>query len=129
MIIDKSLMFSDGQEVTATAASTVTVDVGAGDLGASPMELVVQNSKDAVGAGSLVVSLETADTADAATFVTLVASRSLLAADLKAGMSVLPIQVPHGAKRFLRLKYTVTSTLTATLSAFMVYDRNANPGV
>ena len=124
MIIDKELQFSDGQEVTATGVSTNTVDVGAGDLGASPLELVVLSGAEATGSGSLVVGLETSDKPDTG-FSALVASRSLAAADLKAGASVLPVQVPRGAKRYLRLNYAITGTLKATLSAFLVLDRNA----
>jgi len=31
--------------------------------------------------------------------------------------------VPRGVKRCLRLKYTVTGTLSATLTAFLTLDR------
>ncbi len=122
MIIDKSLLFSEGQTVSATAASTA-IDVGKGDLGASPMELVVTVGADAAGAGSLVVSLESSDTTAAGDFTALVSSRSLTSVDLKAGASVLPIQVPRGAKRYLRLNYVVTGVLSVPLTAFLTYDR------
>ena len=39
-----------------------------------------------------------------------------LAADLKAGSSVLPIRIPRGAKRYLRLNYAITGTLFVTLA-------------
>lgn len=122
MIIDKSLMFSEGQAVTATAPSDHVADVGAGDLGASPLELVVLSGSDATGAGSLVVSLETADAADGP-FTELVASRSLEAADLKAGASILPVRAPRGAGRYLRLNYAVTGDLAASFTAFLTLDR------
>ena len=122
MIIDKNLMFSDVQAVKATAESTHTVDVGDGDPGASPLELVVLSASDATGDGALVVSLQTCDSATGS-FADMVQSRSLKVADLKAGASVLPIRVPRGVKRCLRLKYTVTGTLSATLTAFLTLDR------
>lgn len=124
MIIDKSLLFSEGQVVTATAPSTHSVDVGLGDLGASPLELAALSMTDATGDGTLVVGLETGDTPDG-DFTPLVESRALAAADLTAGASVLPIRAPRGAGRYLRLTYTVTGTLSATLTAFLTLDRAA----
>lgn len=124
MIIDKSLLFSESQIVTATAESTHTVDVGKGDAGASPLELAVLSATDATGDGTLVAGLETGDTPDG-DFTVLVESRALAAADLKAGASLLPIRVPRGAKRYLRLQYTVTGVLSATLTAFLTLDRAA----
>lgn len=122
MIIDRKLMFSEGQEVKATTDSTHTLDVGEGDLGASPLELVILAVSDAVGDGSLVVSLQTCDTTTE-TFVDMVQSRKLTAADLKAGASVLPIRVPRGVRCGLRLRYTVTGTLSVSFTAFLAMDR------
>ena len=124
MILDKELMFSDGQAVTATANSTHTLDTGEGDLGASPLELVALSVADATGDGTLVVSLQSCDSATGS-FADMVQSRGLKAADLKAGASLLPIRVPRGVQRCLRLKYTVTGTLSATLTAFLTLDRAA----
>ena len=122
MIIDKELMFSDAQAVRATAESTRTVDVGDGDAGASPLELVALSATDATGDGTLVVSLQSGDSATGS-FTDVVQSRGLKAADLKAGASVLPIRVPRGVQRCLRLQYTVTGTLSAALTAFLTLDR------
>lgn len=124
MIIDKNLMLSDGQAVTATANSTHTLDTGEGDLGASPLELVALSAADATGDGTLVVSLQSCDSATGS-FADMVQSRGLKAVDLKAGASLLPIRVPRGVQRCLRLKYTVTGTLSATLTAFLTLDRAA----
>lgn len=122
MIIDKSLLFSESQIVTATAVSTHSVEVGKGDVGASPLELTVLSATDATGDGTLVVGLETGDTPDG-DFTVLVESRALAAADLTAGASLLPIRTPRGAKRYLRLQYTVAGALSATLTAFLALDR------
>lgn len=122
MIIDQKLMFSGAQVVTSTAESICAVDMGNGDSGASPLELVVLSAANATGDGSLTVSLQSGDSATGP-FADVVQSRVLKAADLAAGASVLPIRVPRGVRRYLRLKYTVTGTLSATLTAFLARDR------
>lgn len=124
MIIDNDLLLSEKQDISATAASTNVVNAGKGDPGVSPLELVALVTTAGSGTGSVVVALETCDTATG-TFSTLVESPSLEAADLTARARILAVRVPVGAKQYLRLNYTVTGTLSVSVSAFLVLDSPA----
>ena len=104
MLMDNTLVFSDGQKITATAASTNKVDqLAAGDAFAA-LWLVVD-----VKLTSLAIGIETDDDAAFGSKKELAAVTVALA-DLVADANVVKMRLPLGCKRYIRLNYTVTGT-------------------
>ena len=132
MMYDKLNAFGTDQAVTATAASTDIVDLGAArDMGnGEPLELVilVTQTVTAAGAATVTFTLETDDNAGFSSPVVLASSGAIGKAALTAGTEVLRIKVPLDAERYLRTNYTVaTGPLTAgTFTAFLAHDRQAS---
>lgn len=120
MILDKLLMFSEAQAVTATAASTDTIDLGpikgtVRDIGVgAPLELFVNVNTTATAAGAATVNFQLQTSADNSSWTTLVASGDQALAALTAGKRIFSVKVPSGVQRYLRVNYTVgTGPLTA----------------
>ncbi|EAM9791082.1 hypothetical protein DYU29_19455 [Salmonella enterica] len=120
MILDKLLMFSEKQAVTASAASTDVIDLGPidgtrRDIGAGyPLEFwaTVDTTATAAGAATLNVQLQTSP--DNSTWTTIYDSGALALAALTAGKRLFSAKVPAGIQRYLRVNYTVgTGPLTA----------------
>ncbi|MDR1242319.1 MAG: hypothetical protein LBM00_06020 [Deltaproteobacteria bacterium] len=127
MILDHENMFSRGQAFTATAGSTNSVDLGPGDAGpAERLSLFVNVDTAFTGAGTIAVEAHTAEAAAADGTLTspeTLAIFPLANAALTAGGKVLAARLPHGCKRYLRLKYTVSGTLAGgSLTAGLAWD-------
>ena len=128
MIFDKTNLFSDAQAITATAASTNTIDLGpiatgiTRDIGkGEPISLLVQVTTvfDSVADDeTLTIALEQDSsetfTPDKSTTLGVITN-----AQLKTSGFQLPVQfIPDGiAYRYMRLKYTVTGTGNFTAGA------------
>lgn len=126
MIFDATGLFSDGQAITATAASTNLIDLGATgtiygaasalvrDIGPGnriPLMITVTQSFNTLT--SLTISLETDDNAGFSSATTIWTSPAYTLAQLAVGakQNLLPDSIPLGAnERYLRLKYTVTGS-------------------
>lgn len=118
MIFDKTLLFSDGQAVTADAPSTNIVDLGPiapgvkFDIGKGkqiPIRVQVTETFDKLT--SIVVSLQASADAAFTSPKTVWTSPSILAADLVAGYVFNIDYVPRGAsERYIRLYYDITGT-------------------
>lgn len=117
MIKDKLLTFSEGQAVTASAASEKAIEVG-GDEVAKTLNLCVQVTEDFAGLTGLSVAVETTDKSAAGDkhspsteetdWKPLVTFPSVPLAELKAGARPWGfIKLPFGLKDFVRVKYTV----------------------
>ena len=133
MIVDNTLVFSDSQAITATAASTNVLDLG---LPGTPLNSGNQLKRD-IGIGcdiplavdvtvgfnnltSLQISLQVATDA-AFTTPKEVASRTYLLAEISSAGTRLPFpaEVPEGTNlEFTRLYYTVTGTAPTTGKIF-----------
>ncbi|TNV22119.1 hypothetical protein FH968_04390 [Buttiauxella sp. B2] len=120
MIIDKLLMFSESQAVTATAASTDVIDLGPikgtkRDIGVgNPLEFWTNVNTTAAAAGAATLNVQLQTSTDNATWVTLYDSGSLALASLVAGKRILSTKVPQGVLKYLRVNYVVaTGPLTA----------------
>ncbi len=128
MIFDLQSLFSDGQAVTVTAASTNVIDLGATgtpisgiaplkrDLGAGgPVPVRIQVNETFAGLTSLQVEMEVSDAEDFSSGVEVVADTgAIAAADLVAGYVFPPQYIPMNTdKRYVRLNYTVVGTATA----------------
>lgn len=132
MYIDRENLLAKNQAVTASAASTDTIDFGiARDVGVGePMELVVLCTEAATAAGAATVqfALQTDDNAGFASPTTLAESPAIGKAALVAGVEPLAVKLPVGVERYLRLYFTVaTGPLTAgRFTVFLTHDRQAD---
>jgi hypothetical protein len=126
MFIDGDLLFSDAQALTATAASTNYIDVGAArDLGVGQelyIVVIVDTAfTDASSDSTITVSIETDDevtfTGPAATH-TLGILAALSAAGTKKVYRIGPDMLNY---RYAQLKYTTTngSLTTGAVTAFI----------
>lgn len=125
MIMDRTLLFSDGQAITATAASTNVVDLGATGTVYGASSAIVRD----VGNGnvvemhcgvtqsfnnltSLTITIETDDNAAFSSAQTVWTSPAYTLAQLAVGAKqLLPTSLPVGTnERYVRLKYTVAGT-------------------
>lgn len=143
MIMDRTGLFSERQAITATAASTNLVDLGATGTPYGATSPIVRD----VGKGnqvplfcgvtetfnnltSLAISIETDDNAAFASAVTVWTSPAYTLAQLATGAKyLLPDYLPVGVnERYMRLKYTVVGTAPTTgrITAGVVFDRQSN---
>lgn len=143
MIFDNTLLFSDAQAITAAAASTNIVDLGATgtpfggralvrDIGAGEeIPLYIYLTATFNNLTSLTVSLQTDDNAGFAS-PREVASKTYPLAELVAGAKLsFPDGIPEGTReRYLRLFYDVTGTAPSTgaITAGVVAARQSNMG-
>lgn len=120
MILDKLLMFSEAQAVTASAASTDVIDLGPidgtrRDIGVGyPLELFVNVNTTAAAAGAATVNIQLQTSPDNSTWTTLTSTGDLALSALTSGKRVMSQKVPQGVQRYLRVNYVVgTGPLTA----------------
>lgn len=134
MIIDKSLELSDGQAITADAASTNVIDLGQTSDVAPGVPLQVRFQVDTALSGgtfsALTVQLQTDTVENFASPTTLLS----FTAPNVAGDDYI-VKIPEGCQQYVRLNYDVDNNPTAgAVSAFVeVYqapegDIGAIPG-
>ena len=123
MILDKDLIFSDKQAVTADAASTNALDLGQGG-DAVGQELAIHAVVQTTFATLTSLTIKVQTSADNSNWADVILTPAIAAADLVKGAEVLYIRVPKGLKRYVRLYYDVTgSNATAgKITAFMSKD-------
>ena len=134
MILDKTLLLSDEQAVTATAVSTNTIDLSAAlrDIGAGEQiyaVVVVDVDFTAAGAATMVISLITDDAAALSSPTTILSTPAIGKAALTAGRVPIVIPVPPNiAEQYLGLNYTVaTGPMTAgKVTAFLAHGVQTN---
>lgn len=136
MLLDELTLFSDQQAITASAASTNHVDLGATatpplgnalvrDIGgANDIPLLVQVTEAFDNLTSLRVDIQVDDNNSFSSAKVVGSSGEILLADLVAGKQMPMPVIPAGTnERYLRLFYTVTGTaptagkVTASVSA------------
>lgn len=123
MILDKELVFSSEQAVTADAASTNVLDLKAeGDAVGQELAIHAVVTANFATLTSLTIKVQTS--ADNSSWSDVVLSPAIPVASLKKGEEVFCIRVPKGFKRYVRLYYDVTgSNATAgKVTAFMCKD-------
>lgn len=127
MIFDKTLLLSDAQAITADAASTNVIDLGAAgtvygaaaaltrDVGkGNKITLLAQVVENFNTLTSLTIKIE-CDTTDAFSSPKAVAEQVIPLADLKAGKTFSIMYAPPGVdERYMRLYYDVTGTHPTT---------------
>lgn len=126
MILSAQLLMSDAQAIVATAASTNTIDNGAAgtaygaqaaqsrDIGpGEPVPVILQVVETFNNLTSLQIDLETDDNSGFSSAKVL-ASETLLLADLVAGKQVSMLYMPQNVERYVRVNYTVVGTAPTT---------------
>lgn len=145
MIFDRTGLLSENQAITADAASTNVIDLGATgtpygsasalarDIGPGtgvPLFVGVTESFDNLT--SIAISIQTDDNAGFASPKTVWGPMTYLLADLAAGARyLLPDTFPVGTnERYVRLYYDITGTAPTTgkITAGVVADRQTNSG-
>lgn len=121
MLIDSTLMLSDKQAVTASAASENIIDQTAAGDAHRHAAVVAQADEDFAGLSNLKISLQTCADSAFASPVELAAATFALA-DLKAGNALLKMALPSGALRYIRGYYTVSGTGTAGKISLFITD-------
>lgn len=115
--IDDHLVMSDKQAVTASAASTNVIDLGAAGIGDGRglrLLLNVDENAAAGGAATVVFALQTAVDAAFSTPVQLTATAAIAKAAIVKGANLLEFTIPPSVLRYVRMYYTVaTGPLTA----------------
>lgn len=143
MILDDTLVFSDAQAITATAASTNVIDIGAAgtpygagtavrrDIGvATNIPITVTVTETFATLTSLTISLQVDSTAAFSSPATVATGPTVAAAALLAGTQLsFPAEIPEGVnEQYVRLLYTVAgSDATAgKITAAIVAGRQTN---
>lgn len=117
-ILDNQTLLSDRQAITATVASTNTIDlspISAGlrrDIGAgSNVPLLIQVVEQFNNLTSLTVTVETDDNSAFSSPKTVMSSGAIPLASLVAGYQFNIDNFPRGTnERFVQLRYTVAGT-------------------
>src|SRR5690606_5419015 len=118
MIFDQQTLLSDAQAITASAASTNTIDLGpiatghVRDIGkGEPIPLRIQVVEAFATLTSLTVTLQVDDNDAFSSPKAVWSSGAVAVADLVAGKVFVPEFIPRGTnERFMRLNYTVAGT-------------------
>lgn len=141
MILDTQNLFSDDQALTATAASTNLIDLGAGGtpaIGSSalgrqvgigePIEILVQLTVAAGGTSPTLIATLQQDTVAAFSSATSLAVSNTLAGGA-VGDRLSIHWLPHNVtERFIRLNYTLGGTSpTYTVTAGIVLGTQTRP--
>jgi hypothetical protein len=133
MIFDKENLFSEDQAITATAASTNLIDLGANSSRvASAIErgkasVFAQVTADFDNLTNLAVALQTDDNSGFSSATTL-RSETVLLADLVAGKQLDFGPLPVNTERYVRLNYTVTGAAPSagTFMSGIILDAQTN---
>lgn len=122
MILDKLLLFSEGEEVKSSKNSAVIDFKAGGDAVGQELTLEVRvvTAFAAGGSDTLQVKLQTSSDNFASDTTDVVLSPAVKINGFKAGKTFFKVRVPQGMKRYARLAYVVTGTVTAgKVTAFM----------
>lgn len=113
MHFDDLQMFSKKQAVASTAVSENIIDLGADrDIAVgTDLAVAVCPVGTVSGTGTVRVEIQTSDSASMSSPKVIAATKELTVAELN-DVQPIGIKFPYGAKRYLRLNYAVTSTVT-----------------
>lgn len=117
-------MFSDAQALRATGASTNTVDLtAAGDAALGRLVVLAHADTAFAGATQIVCALQTSDKSDFSSGVVTLVSATVTGTQLAdTAKNLFALGIPVGMKRYLRMYYTVTGTITAGAISCCVVD-------
>ena len=119
-MLDSKLIMSDAQAVVTASADTVStnvIDTGLANsnIGAgTPLWLVLEAHTTFTSGGAATLTITLQDSADDATFATLLQTEAFAVASLTAGALLLCVPIPAEHARYLRMNYDVgTADMTA----------------
>ena len=123
MILDSYNQFSDAQALTATAASTNSIDLGVDNVGiGEPLAVLISldvAADDADADETYSVALETDDN-DSFSSATVIGSRTIPAGSAAGSKFVISVPADSSAERYVRLNYTLGGTTpSVTVTAFL----------
>lgn len=132
MLVDNAGVLSEGQAITASAASTNALDFGEngtpigwagavfGDLGLSGIKLMAQVTEQFNNLTSLKCAIQMDNDPAFGSPTVIASSEPVLLAELKAGYRFrIPDSIPEGAtERYYRLYYTVAGAAPTTGKVF-----------
>lgn len=118
MIIDRQLLFSNGQAITAaaTSASTDIYDTGAAGININTnreLQIYAAVTEAFAGGTNVTVNLIQSATENMASPTVLVSSGTIATAALTRGAVLLRLAVPRTSQRYIALQYVSTGTHTA----------------
>lgn len=121
MLLDNTLVLSEKQAVTASAASTNYIDQAAAGDAYGALWLVVKVDTTFATLTSLTIGIQTADASTFSSPVTLASSGAVAAASLTADSIVCCMRLPVGCKRYVRVYYTVggSNATAGKVNAFL----------
>lgn len=132
MILDKLLMFSNAQALTATAVSTDVIDLGvARDIAPGyPIKGFVAVITALLSGGATTLQVQVQGSTDNSTFTTYWESEAIAKASITAAGSRIDFEMPRptpgrALPRYLRLNYiaAVADFTAGTITAGLVLDR------
>lgn len=131
MYIDAELLFAENQAITATAYGAGVIDLGAaGDAVGHELTIhVVVNTTFAGGASgeTMTIGVQSTDNVSNGspnftdTTDTLLSSGAIPATRMVAGEEIFTVRVPKGMKRYVRLKFTKSSSTAFTAGAVTAF--------
>lgn len=121
MLLDNTLVLSAEQAVTASAASTNSIDQSAAGDAYGALWLVVKVHTTFATLTSLTVGIQTDSASNFSNAVTLASSGAVAAASLTANEIVCCMRLPAGCKRYVRAYYTVggSNATAGKVNAFL----------
>lgn len=133
MIIDALLLVSNGQQVTADAVSTNTIDSNPGNVSpqpqigtGEPMALVCVITAAGTNTGSMILSAIQSAAANLSS-PDIIGSIALATADLAAGKTfIIPLPPGYPTKRYLGANYDITGTVDVTFKSFLAPAKMAS---
>lgn len=134
MLLDSTLLLSDDQAITTTAASTNKIDLGNDNAAVQPLNekgeitLLCQVTEDFAGGTSLQVAVRTDDDSAFGSPTTLFTSAAIATASLVAGYQFpVTVKLPRINEQYLDVNYVVVGTHTAgKMTTGLVLDVQSN---
>ena len=118
MILDNNLIFSNGQELTASANSDVVDFKAPGDAVGQELTIRAVVTEEFAGLTSLQIKLQTSE--NGTDFEDVLLTPAIAAAKLTRGKEVFKVRTPGGLKRYARLNYTISGNASAgAITAYM----------
>lgn len=121
MLLDNTLVFSEEQAITASAASTNYIDQSAAGDAYGALWLVAKVDVDFATLTSLTIGVQTDSASNFSSAVTLASTGAVAAASLTEGEYVCCFRLPADCKRYIRLYYTVggSNATAGKITAFL----------
>lgn len=121
MLLDKTLVFSEEQAITDSAASTNIIDQKAAGDAYGALWLVAKVTADFATLTSLTIGVQTDSASNFSSAVTLASSGAIAAAALTEGEFICCFRLPADCKRYIRLYYTVggSNATAGKVTAFL----------